>query len=138
MKSMLWAWLLVFVLATASVADSTSVSGHWTVKYVSGVAWKTIGGAEFDFEADGDTLTGTANVGAGYPGKAPISNGKIEGDRISFTVSGRQWSSSGFPKMNFVGTINGDNIRLTMTLFYNSVPHGAGSTELEGNRDLTK
>ena len=133
------AWILVFVLATASVADPTNVSGHWTVKYVRGVSWKTIGGAEFEFEADGDTLAGTANVGAGYPGKAPISNGKIEGNRILFTVYGRQWSSSGFPGMNFVGTIIGDDIRLTMTLSYNGLqePSG-GSTELEGNRDSTK
>jgi len=138
MKSILWAWLLVFVLAIASIADSTNVSGHWTVKYVSGVSWKTIGGAEFEFQADGDTLTGTANVGAGYPGKAPISNGQIEGDRISFTIYGRQWSSSGFPETNFVGTINGDDIRLNMTLSYNGVQHGGGSTELEGNRDSTK
>lgn len=118
--------------------DSTDIGGHWTVRYVSGVAWKTIGGAEFEFKADGDRLTGMANVGHGYPGRAPISNGKIEGDRISFMVYGKQGSSSGFPKMHFAGTIHGDAIKLTMVLFYDEEQHGIGSTELEGNRDSTK
>ena len=39
--------------------------------------------------------------------------------------------------MNFAGTIDGDDIKLTMTLFYNDVQAGGGTTELEGNRDST-
>lgn len=135
MKSPLWASFLALLLAFGLVAGSRDIGGHWTVRYVSGVAWKTIGGAEFEFQADGDRITGIANVGHGYPGKAPILNGRIEGDRISFTVYGKQPSSSGFPKMDFVGTIRGDEIRLTMTLFYDGVQHGLGSTQLEGKRD---
>ena len=67
MKTALRASFLAVMLALASGADSTHLDGHWTVKYISGVAWKTIGGAQFDFKEDGDTLTGTANVGVGYP-----------------------------------------------------------------------
>jgi hypothetical protein len=40
--------------------------------------------------------------------------------------------------MDFVGTIQGDEIKLTMTLFYHDVQHGMGSTEMEGKRDSSK
>jgi hypothetical protein len=138
MKAILQASFLVLLIAFASAADSTDIGGHWTVRYVRGVQLKTLGGAEFAFKAEGDQLTGMANVGSGWPGKAPISNGKIEGDRISFTVYGELGSSSGLPKMDFTGTIHGDEISLTMTLYYGEEHHGGGSTELEGKRDSTK
>jgi hypothetical protein len=137
-KSALRVSFLLVMLALVSVADPPNIDGHWTVRYVGGVAWKTIADAEFEFKADGDSLTGMAIVGQGYPGEAPISNGRIEGDHISFRVYGKQPSSSGFPKMDFVGSIHGDVIELTMTLFYDEQEHGIGSTELEGKRDSTK
>ena len=138
MKSIRWASFLGTLLAFSVFGQSTDIGGHWTVRYVRGVESKTIGSAEFEFKRDGEELTGTANVGNGYPGKAPISNGKIEGDRISFTVYGKLPSSSGFPKMNFVGTIHGDDIRLTMVLVYDDAQNGTGSTELEGKRNSAK
>jgi hypothetical protein len=45
----------------------------------------------------------------------PISDGKIDGDRISFTTIGKLGSSSGYPKMRFEGTLNGREMRLTMS-----------------------
>jgi hypothetical protein len=137
MKSILWTSLLGVWFAFAVVAESTDIGGHWTVRFAGGVAWKTIGGAEFDFRPAGGSLTGMANVGHGYPGKAPIANGKIEGDRISFTVYGQQESSSGFPKMHFTGTIHADEIKLTMVLDYGGAQQ-EGRTEFEGKRDFTR
>jgi hypothetical protein len=95
-------------------------------------------GAEFEFKADGDKLSGMANVGMGWPGKAPISSGKIDGDRISFMVYGKQWSTSGFPKIHFVGTIYGDKIKLTMILFYDQEQDGTAGIEFEGKREPKK
>ncbi|MBV9771605.1 MAG: hypothetical protein JOZ32_18690 [Bryobacterales bacterium] len=94
---------------------------------------KTIGGAEFQFATDGDHLVGTANVGVGWPGKAPISDGKFDGEHISFTVVGEQPSSDGFPKMDFTGTIHGDEIKLSMT-FYPDGKRVLGETAFEGKR----
>jgi hypothetical protein len=108
---------LMLAIPFVSFADTKDVDGNWTVKYVGGPVTKTMGSAEFEFKADGDKLTGMANVGMGWPGKAPVSNGTIDGDRISFMVYGKQLSSSGYPKMHFVGTIHGDEIKLTMILF---------------------
>ena len=103
------------------------------MKYLGGPAMKAMGGAEFDFKAEGHELTGTANVGMGWPGKAPISNGRVDGDRVSFMVFGRQWSTSGFPKMRFAGTIHGEEIKLTMILFFDQEQRGMAGTEFAGS-----
>jgi len=134
MRFRLYTLPLMLGISFVSFAETVDVDGNWTVKYVGGPVMKTIGGAEFEFKADGDKLTGIANVGMGWPGKAPISNGKIDGDRISFMVYGKQWSSSGYPKMHFVGTIHDDEIKLTMSLFYDHEQDGIAGTEFEGAR----
>jgi hypothetical protein len=96
---------------------------------------KTIAGADFEFKADGNTLTGTANVGHGWPGLATVSDGRIDGDRISFTVQGRLWSSTGYPKMRFTGTVSGDEIRLTMDFYQDAFSQNPiGQTEFKGRR----
>src|SRR5215471_16440247 len=99
-------WIIPLLLLSGlySSDDSNRVEGKWVVEYVSGLQMKTIGGADFTFKAAGNELTGAANVGHGWPGEAPISDGRIDGERISFTVQGRQWSSTGYPKMRFSGT----------------------------------
>jgi hypothetical protein len=130
-------WIAPFLLSVAlySSDGGSAIRGKWAVEYVSGLAMKTIGGADFEFKADGNTLTGTANVGHGWPGLATISDGRIDGDRISFTVQGRQWSSTGYPKMRFTGTVRGDEIRLTMDFYQDaSSQDPIGQTEFRGRR----
>lgn len=51
MKSAFSASLFVLALAAVSLADLKDVEGSWAVHYVGGLAMKTIGGAEFEFEA---------------------------------------------------------------------------------------
>lgn len=130
-------WILPFLL-TLSLYPSdggNGIEGKWEVKYVSGLQMKTFGGADFDFKVDGDTLTGTASVGHGWPGVAPITDGRINGDQISFKVQGRQWSSTGYPKMYFSGTARGDELKLTMDFYYDtSSQYPAGQTEFSGGR----
>ena len=58
--------LLMLAIGPVSFADSMDVGGNWTVKYVGGPVTKTMGGAEFELKADGDKLTGIANVGVGH------------------------------------------------------------------------
>ena len=75
-----WAPFLLSV-ALYSSDGGNRIEGKWAVEYVSGLQMKTIGGADFEFKAAGNTLTGMANVGHGWPGVAPISDGRIDGDR---------------------------------------------------------
>lgn len=100
---------------------------------VSGVPHITVANAEFAFEAEGDKLTGKANIGMGWPGAAPISDGIIDGDRISFLVLGKLSSSEGYPKMRFTGTVHGDEIALTMKPFYSNESDSA-ETGFKGKR----
>lgn len=135
MRLMLWA---LFVLAgLAANASAGDIAGSWKVIFVRGVAWQTIGDADFDFEVEGKKLSGTAYIGVGWPGTAPISEGTIDGDRISFLVLGQQPSSDGYPKMRFEGTVHGDELQLTMTLFYSNTESAAGhlgKSEFKGRR----
>ncbi len=63
----------------------------------------------FTFKAAGSTLTGTS---AGPQGEEyPISEGKIEGDNISFVV---KVTGQMEMKINYKGKISGEEIKLTM------------------------
>ena len=130
-------WVLLLLVGPAASASANDAAGGWHVVFVRGVEWKTIGDADFDFQIDGGKLSGTAHVGVGWPGTAPISEGTIDGDRISFLVLGQQPSSAGYPKMRFIGTLHGDELQLTMTLFYSdneSVAGHIGKSEFKGRR----
>lgn len=58
---------------------------------------------EFNFNVDGGKLTGSA---AGPMGEMPISEGKVEDGRITFTVE------AGDNKIVHKGTVSGDEMKL--------------------------
>ena len=94
----------------------------------------TIAQALFDFHVvDGNRLTGSAQIGDSYPGKAPITEGTIDGDHVSFTVIGEHPSSNGLPTMRFTGTIHGDELELTMDLVDGYLD--SGKTEMKARRN---
>jgi hypothetical protein len=83
---------------------------------------------------------GSAHVGFGWPGTAPISEGTIDGDHVSFLVLGQSPSSDGYPKMRFSGEVHRDELKLTMTPFYSddeSENGHIGKSDFKGNR-ITK
>jgi len=101
MRLMLW---VLFILAgLAANASADDIAGSWKVSFVRGIAWQTIGDADFDFKVEGNKLSGAAHIGVGWPGAAPISEGAIDGDRVSFLVLGQQPSSDGYPKIAIRG-----------------------------------
>jgi hypothetical protein len=107
MKKLLFACaalLLTFAPMTALAA--TDFTGTWTGAMAGGGN----GGFQlsFTFKQDGTTLTGTVQGPQGDP--ITISNGKIDGDKISFTVV-----IQGGTTITHEGTINpaGDEIKLT-------------------------
>src|SRR5436190_18415822 len=87
--------LSCLVLGLASFGWSQAkVDGKWTAEVPGGR-----GGAQtmtFNFKTDGAKLTGTAT--AGQAGEAPIQDGKVEGDTITFKQ---------------VLSFNGNNVEIT-------------------------
>jgi hypothetical protein len=125
---------LLLAAAVLPAGAAGTVEGSWTSNYVSGVAFKTIGGVEFTFHVDGSRLTGMASVGMGWPGPAPISEGKIDGDRVDFMVYGQFGSTSGYPEMHFVGAVNGDKLQISMLRFLHGEHDGDSVIVFEGRR----
>ncbi len=97
--------IAVFVLLTAS-CFAADVDGKWAGSL------STPGGefpVNFSFKADGATLTGTTS---GPDGDVKITNGKVDGDNISFTV---MLDFGGMPlTMNYKGAVTKDQIKMTL------------------------
>lgn len=122
------------LLATLTLAASAAeISGTWKLRVTRGVIHKTFADVTLELKAEGSTLTGTAHIGENiYPGTAPVSEGRIEGDSVSFTVVGRTPSSNGTPVMTFHGIIRGEHLELIMHMI--SGPVDSGDTQLAGDR----
>src|SRR5579872_1285404 len=98
---------VVFLLLLAAVAAfAADVSGKW-VAQVPGRGGD-MREATFTFKADGGQLTGSVTTPRG---DAPISDGKIDGDDISFNqvmeFNGNQ------VKLVYKGKVSGDQIKFT-------------------------
>jgi hypothetical protein len=63
----------------------------------------------FNLKADGDKLTGTV---AGMRGETEISDGKVDGDNVSFSVV-REYNGNKMVQ-NYKGVIEGDTIHFTV------------------------
>src|SRR3954462_10798912 len=103
MKRLTCMTALLFLLM-AAVLSAADVSGKWSgeVPGRGGQGAK----ATFVFKADGDKLTGTMT---GPQGEAALEEGKVTGDEISFSMTG------GNAKLLFMGTVAGDEIKMTRT-----------------------
>ncbi len=73
---------LVLAVAFAGAVAAADVSGKWTAQ-VPGRDGQTRE-TTFNFQVEGAKLTGTITTPRG---EVPISDGKVEGDNISFTVT---------------------------------------------------
>lgn len=101
--------VLGLVAATALAAD---VTGTWVAEREgrNGQPMKQT----FVFKADGTNLTGTMDFGMGMGEPNPISEGKIDGDNISFVVAVNFGGNE--MKMNFKGKVKGDEMELNMEM----------------------
>jgi hypothetical protein len=94
------------MFAAMSLAWAADVDGKW-VAQVPGRGGQTRE-QTFTFKVEGDKLTGTVS---GMQGDNPISDGKISGDEISFTV---KISFNGNDvTLLYKGKISGDEIKMT-------------------------
>lgn len=99
---------LLFVTFGAMTALAADVSGKW-----SGTITTPRGDQQitFTFKADGAALTGTVTTPRG---DIDITDGKIDGDTISFT---QKMSFNGNDiTINYTGKVDGDSIKFTRTL----------------------
>ncbi len=106
MKTSRFTCLTLFVLLAAVTAFAADVTGKW-VAQMPGRGGQTRE-VTFNLKVDGNQLTGTVS---GRRGDTPISDGKIDGDNISFSqvmeFNGNQM------KINYKGKISGDEIEFT-------------------------
>jgi hypothetical protein len=123
MKSLRIAVVLLAVVAVHLAAQSTP-AGRWRTVVTPGQPGDrmplTFGEVLLDLRVDGTKLTGTATMGDNWPGSAPIADGKIEGSRFSFTWTGTMASTGGvpqrssYPHLTFTGSVDGDQMNLSM------------------------
>jgi len=90
----------------ALVASAADVTGKWVAQVPGrgGNATETT----FNLKQDGSTVTGTVSGGRG---DQPISDGKVEGDKISFNVN-LEFNGNKITQA-YTGTVSGDEMKLT-------------------------
>jgi len=99
--------MLIFVLGSAA-ALAADFSGKWTADVTTPRGTQTI---TFDFHVDGTTLTGKITTPRG---DVDISNGKVDGDTITFDQV-MNFNGNSFT-LNYKGTADGaDAIKFTRT-----------------------
>lgn len=106
MKTRTVLFSICLLLAFLTIAWAADVNGKW-VAQVPGRGGQTRE-TTFNFKAEGNKLTGTVS---GMQGDTQISDGKIDGDNISFTTV---LSFNGNEiKLNYKGAVSGDEIKFT-------------------------
>ena len=91
--------LIAWGAGLAALAAPSGVDGHWQGT-IAGITLK------YTFKAEGNKLTGTSE---GPQGEQPITDGKIEGDQLSFKTK-----YQGDP-VDHHGTLSGDTIQLKVS-----------------------
>jgi hypothetical protein len=112
-------WFVILAATFAAVASAADISGNW--KGAADNQGNTIE-RTFVFKVDGNKLTGETN--SEMMGKSTITDGKIEGDNISFTITGNMQGNE--MKLNYKGKVTGDTIKLTVD--FSGFGGGGGQT----------
>lgn len=92
----------------AAAMWAADVTGKWTAE-MPGRGGNTMT-MTMNLKADGDRLTGTVS---GRNGDTDITDGKIDGDNISFKVV-REFNGNQVTQL-YKGTVNGDTIHFSVT-----------------------
>ncbi|HEY3515626.1 MAG TPA: hypothetical protein VGL98_01170 [Gammaproteobacteria bacterium] len=101
--------VLVAFCVAAGIAHAADVSGTWTASFDT-----QVGKQEYTYtlKAEGSALTGTAK--SNLLGDSTLSDGKVDGNKISFVEKG---TYQGMPlQFNYTGEITGDEIHFKREL----------------------
>lgn len=101
--------VLIAILLLAGLCAAADVTGKWTAT-VQGRGGQSRE-VTYNFKASGSTLTGTTSGMGGQ--EIQISDGKVEGDNISFKVKMEFGGNS--MVMSYKGVVSGDEIKFTQT-----------------------
>ena len=99
----------VLVLASFGMLQAVDVTGKWTTKFTTQVGEQEY---TYEFVAKGTTLTGTAT--GNLTGKAQISEGKIDGNKISFIENAMYMDMP--LRFEYTGTVSSDELKLSRKL----------------------
>jgi len=101
--------LAVVVLCSLICVFAADISGKWTAEFDSQVGLQKY---KYEFKVDGSNITGKASANiAGSDFESQITEGTIEGDKISFVES---LEYNGMPlSITYKGTVSGDEMELT-------------------------
>jgi opacity protein-like surface antigen len=106
--------VVVLLAATTAAIAADGIAGKWVMEQAGrggGMPGMTV---TYEFKVEGSKLTGTVKFpGFGdmeAPPPAPISNGKIEGNTISFDVT-REMMGNSFTQ-KYEGVLNGDQLTI--------------------------
>ena len=115
--------LSMFVLTMAAFA--ADLSGTWkaTAEGPQGSMERT-----FVFKVDGAKLTGETT--SSMLGKSTITDGKIDGDNFSFTITANLQGTE--MKLNYKGKVTGNEIKVTSSVVGGDA--GQGSFEWTGKK----
>ena len=108
---------IVILCAMAFSTSAADVAGTWKAVFTSPAEQQPASLSEIilDLKTADGKLYGMAHMGL-WPGNAPLIDGKINGDRVSFTVYGnmpwRSGGASGLPRLRFTGTVHGEVLHL--------------------------
>lgn len=113
--------LLASLLAATLTLSAADVTGIWKVTYAGSPEYspKSVGSMILDLKVNGNVVTGTVTIGT-WPGEAPISDGKIEGNHITFTATGHRESTTGIPTCKLDVTMQDDEMHVVLTAIKNA------------------
>ena|SRR5215469_4152424 len=101
--------LLAIAVLLASAAFAADVDGKWTGSMTTPNGDVPV---NFTFKADGAKLDGTTS---GPTGEVKITDGKVDGSNIAFTVT---FDFQGMPiVLNYKGVVAKDEIKFTIDVF---------------------
>ena len=99
----------VLVLVSFGMLQAVDVTGKWTTKFMTQVGEQEY---TYEFVAKGTTLTGTAT--GNLTGKTQISDGKIDGNKISFIENAMYMDMP--LRFEYTGTVSSDELKLSRKL----------------------
>ncbi len=101
-------WIIAFAALTLWVSFAADIDGKWTgqIQGRNGPQTQTL-----MLKSDGGTLTGSVQGGRGGP--VEISDGKIDGANVSFSVV-REFQGNKITQ-EFKGTVSGGELKLTVS-----------------------
>jgi hypothetical protein len=98
---------LVLVCSSLAVLSAADINGKWTAKFTTQVGDQEY---TYDFVVKGTTFTGTAK--GNLTGDSPITDGKVDGDKVSFVENAKFMDMP--LRIEYTGTMNGnDEIKFT-------------------------